>query len=75
MATAKRARTAKSAKVAKPSVEEPVKFSPPAVNLQEAIQLRAYELYTQRGGQHGRALEDWLLAEVELSAGNGRKSA
>ena len=27
---------------------------------------RAYELYEQRGGEHGRDLDDWLLAENEL---------
>lgn len=30
------------------------------------IQLRAYELYVQRGGEDGRELEDWLAAEREL---------
>jgi len=30
------------------------------------IQLRAYELYVQRGGEDGRDLEDWLAAEREL---------
>jgi len=32
----------------------------------ERIASRAYELYMARGGQHGRALEDWLEAEQEL---------
>ena len=27
---------------------------------------RAYELYEQRGCQHGRDVDDWLLAENEL---------
>jgi hypothetical protein len=26
----------------------------------------AYELYERRGGEHGRDLDDWLLAESEL---------
>ena len=30
------------------------------------VESRAYELYVARGGQHGRALEDWLEAEQEL---------
>jgi hypothetical protein len=30
------------------------------------IARRAYELYEQRGGVHGRDLDDWLLAENEL---------
>ncbi|HXT86957.1 MAG TPA: DUF2934 domain-containing protein [Verrucomicrobiae bacterium] len=32
----------------------------------DQIAQRAYELYQQRGGQHGRDLEDWLTAEREL---------
>jgi hypothetical protein len=30
------------------------------------IALRAYELFLQRGGQHGQDFEDWLAAEREL---------
>ena len=37
-----------------------------AVIDRERIASRAYELYVARGGQHGRALEDWLEAEQEL---------
>ena len=37
-----------------------------AVVDRERIASRAYELYRARGGQHGRALEDWLEAEQEL---------
>ena len=36
------------------------------VPTREQIAQRAYELYQQRGGQHGRDLEDWLAAEREL---------
>ncbi len=32
----------------------------------QRVESRAYELYIARGGQHGRALEDWLEAEQEL---------
>jgi hypothetical protein len=32
------------------------------------IALRAYEIYQDRGGQHGRDMDDWLLAESELLA-------
>jgi hypothetical protein len=32
-----------------------------------AIAARAYALYCQRGGEHGRDLEDWLQAERELA--------
>jgi hypothetical protein len=33
----------------------------------QAIAARAYELFLERGGQHGGDLEDWLRAERELS--------
>jgi DUF2934 family protein len=32
----------------------------------ERIASRAYELWIQRGGAHGRDVEDWLDAEREL---------
>lgn len=43
---------------------------------EEAIRVRAYELYLARGGEPGRELEDWLTAERECrerpgSAGPG----
>jgi DUF2934 family protein len=31
-----------------------------------AIAARAFALYCERGGQHGRDVEDWLRAEREL---------
>lgn len=37
-----------------------------AADLQARIAKRAYELYQQRGGQDGYALEDWLQAEREI---------
>ena len=33
----------------------------------ENIARRAYELYIQRGGEHGKDVEDWFRAERELS--------
>ena len=33
----------------------------------EEIEVRAYEIYLQRGGENGSALDDWLAAETELS--------
>ena len=33
----------------------------------DRIAARAYELYLQRGGAHGRETEDWLEAEREVS--------
>ena len=38
----------------------------------EAIALRAYEIYQQRGGAPGHELEDWARAEQELSQNNGK---
>ena len=32
------------------------------------IARRAHEIYEARGGQHGKALEDWLKAETEIDA-------
>jgi len=34
-----------------------------------AIRQRAYDRFSERGGGHGRDLEDWLEAERELSGG------
>lgn len=33
---------------------------------EEIIRMRAYELFEQRGYQHGHDLEDWLHAEAEV---------
>ena len=30
------------------------------------IELRAYQLYEQRGRNHGHDIEDWLQAETEI---------
>ncbi len=32
----------------------------------EQIEVRAYEIYLQRGGEDGRPEDDWLQAEQEL---------
>lgn len=37
--------------------------------MRERIARRAYELYTARGGDQGRDLDDWLQAERELRLG------
>jgi hypothetical protein len=33
----------------------------------EEIAFRAHELYLERGGEHGKDVEDWIKAEQELS--------
>jgi hypothetical protein len=43
--------------------------------LQSRIRLRAYELYEQRGGEHGHDIDDWLQAELELTQQNPEKVA
>ena len=40
--------------------------SPQTAVTNSDIARRAYEFYEQRGGEHGRDLDDWLLAENEL---------
>ena len=37
----------------------------------EQIQLRAYEIYLERGGAPGNPLDDWIRAERELMEGAG----
>lgn len=38
----------------------------------EQIALRAYEIYLERGGAPGDALQDWTRAEQELMEKNSR---
>ena len=33
----------------------------------EQIEARAYELFLERGGEHGHDREDWMAAEKELT--------
>jgi len=33
----------------------------------EELEKRAYELYLQRGAEHGHDQEDWLMAEAQLA--------
>jgi hypothetical protein len=33
----------------------------------ELVAQRAYEIYLQRGGEHGQDVDDWLQAERDLS--------
>lgn len=37
----------------------------PAYN--QEVRVRAYELFEQRGREHGHDLDDWLQAEAELA--------
>jgi hypothetical protein len=46
--------------------ENVVSISQPKVVSREMIQQVAYQIWIQRGYQHGYALEDWIKAEKEL---------
>jgi hypothetical protein len=77
MATAKRPRTTKKSAAATEVKETPIvekaavskqvaTVTTRTVDLQEAVRLRAYELFQQRGFQHGADFDDWLRAEKEI---------
>jgi hypothetical protein len=38
-------------------------------NIEEAIRIRAYQLFEQRGRTHGHDVEDWFRAQAELQTG------
>ena len=44
----------------------------PGAPMREEIELRAYQIYIERGGAHGQDVEDWLQAERELVEKYGR---
>jgi hypothetical protein len=41
----------------------------------ERIARRAHEIYVARGGEHGKALDDWLRAEREIDAEDEQERA
>jgi hypothetical protein len=49
----------------KPTSTTPLKPQP---ELEQAISVRAYELFEQRGREDGHAVDDWLQAETELTS-------
>jgi hypothetical protein len=52
---------------AKPKSREPRSRRPSSSHdITKRIRQRAYELYEQRGGVDGFALDDWLQAESEI---------
>ena len=79
MATPKRARatssTTRSKKTAATTAPESTALQatqgndnvPSNGNIEEAIRVRAYQLYEQRGRTHGHDVEDWFRAEAEIS--------
>ena len=40
----------------------------PQVLIEDAIREHAYQLFEQRGYEHGHDLEDWLQAEAEIAS-------
>ncbi|HET9305270.1 MAG TPA: DUF2934 domain-containing protein [Candidatus Sulfotelmatobacter sp.] len=48
------------------SLTDLAKSEPLEPLLEKAVQVRAYELYEQRGKGQGFALQDWLEAEGEV---------
>jgi Protein of unknown function (DUF2934) len=44
-------------------------------NVDEEIRLRAYQLFVERGGEHGRHHEDWVRAETEVLARYANRTA
>jgi hypothetical protein len=41
----------------------------------DRIAARAYEIYLERGGSGGDAMDDWLAAEREFSSGNSDRQS
>ncbi len=76
MATPKRARTSESTsrnkKTASARMEATAVQTTSQAEIEQAIRIRAYEIWEQRGRIDGNAVEDWLRAEAELG---GRASA
>jgi Protein of unknown function (DUF2934) len=61
---------AKTGKSSSPTVKKPLaNGSHPT---KEEIALRAYQIYLERGGAPGNALDDWTRAERELQQESGK---
>ena len=58
----------------KPEVKEMRKPSGNG-DLEEEIRVRAYELFQERGGEHGHDHEDWVQAETEVRARFANRTA
>ena len=56
---------------AKSKSREPLPRKAKPTSDEEKIRLHAYELYEERGKVDGRALDDWLQAEVEIRGTRG----
>ncbi len=72
MATPKRTRassttTTRSKKASASKAVEITTLPQSQGNVEDLIRFRAYELFEQRGRNHGFDMEDWLRAEVEVT--------
>ncbi|HUN89915.1 MAG TPA: DUF2934 domain-containing protein [Terriglobales bacterium] len=75
MATPKRARTTSSTPRSKKAAAKPALENDALPQTQsngynlEAVRVRAYQLFEQRGRVHGYDIEDWFRAEAEIVNG------
>lgn len=68
-------KTRKTTPSALSRVAEPYSREPDsAVDKEERIRLRAYELYIERGRLDGHDMDDWLQAEAEILGTKARKA-
>ncbi len=71
MATPKRARatstTTRSKKATASKAVENTTLPQSQGDVEDLIRYRAYQLFEQRGRNHGFDIEDWLRAEVEVT--------
>ncbi|HLK34006.1 MAG TPA: DUF2934 domain-containing protein [Terriglobales bacterium] len=58
-----------------PETKEMRKASNLNGELEQEIRFRAYELFQERGGQHGHDYEDWMRAEAEVRARYANRTA
>ena len=65
--------TPEKIKVQAPKGEQTDQSVKQSIPLEEQIRQRAHEIYLQRGGQDGSEMDDWLQAEAELLATQGKE--
>ena len=87
MATPKRPRAASSETTRRKKTAEPKTNiavltpqgtqgkSTQVTEIEEAIRVRAYQLWEHRGQPYGSAMEDWLQAETEVVSVDGARTA